>query len=587
MPDEKTSSSDALSRAREIFLRLAEINPVFDDSGDALLAIIREGATPGFEAAIAGGPNRWNRIGKAAFKGAGVGALFDFLQSLSPKNQFENFGRLIATVELGNRKLEELGEKRRNLVGELSRADPKGFKSPQLKKELDDIDKEIEKAIADFAGARVAVEDNLTSIEQRISNAELGPPETCEELRRNFEDIEDVGPEISGVTGDAALLGSTLNDVLLSGEVTAGGLQETLGQVLPTLGEATMDFGDLAEDSMARAREAVEDLADGLGTVLDEALRGQIESFEDFGRRVLEILREIGFGLLEEEGLDPKSLIRKAIGSIFGDDEGETPPLPRRRPEGMEGLGALAATDVANNPDIFGGLPAVSEQVAVSLQNAGAAAGLLEGSGLGASEVLGSSLAAEALNAAFAATTETAASQTLVGVLAQLTAAAQSAAVALQSVAASAGAGGGGGGGGLGFLSSFFNPTSSAARPGGGFGAPGAVNPGPGFPVRLQHGGFAEAFRPAIVGESGPEMIVPHVPSTVIPNNALGGVTLNVSINAPGADRAGTDAIREEVRQLRGVVAALNSGIEPRALAAVSGKANRGGGFARTVGRRG
>lgn len=392
---------------------------------------------------------------------------------------------------------------------------------------------------------------------------------------------------IEGTTGDTKLLGGAFDDLLVGADKASAGLQETLGEVLPELGDKTDELTIKIEDSMARAREAVEDLADGLGTVLDEALRGQIQSFEDFGRRVLEILREIGFGLLEEEGLDPKSLIRKAIGSIFDDNEGETPPLPRRRPEGMEGLGALAAADVANNPDIFGGLPAVSEQVAVSLQNAGVAAGLLEGSGLGASEVLGSSLAAEALNAAFAATTETAASQALVGVLVQLTAAAQSAAVALQSVAASAGAGGGGGGGGLGFLSSFFNPTSSAARPGGGFGAPGAVNPGPGFPVRLQHGGFAEAFRPAIVGESGPEMIVPHVPSTVIPNNALGGVTLNVSINAPGADRAGTDAIREEVRQLRGVVAALNSGIEPRALAAVSGKANRGGGFARTVGRRG
>jgi hypothetical protein len=55
----------------------------------------------------------------------------------------------------------------------------------------------------------------------------------------------------------------------------------------------------------------------------------------------------------------------------------------------------------------------------------------------------------------------------------------------------------------------------------------------------FQHGGFAKKGQPAIVGEDGPELIIPRNDSEVIPNNKLSdlgkAVTVNFNINTVDA----------------------------------------------------
>jgi lambda family phage tail tape measure protein len=47
----------------------------------------------------------------------------------------------------------------------------------------------------------------------------------------------------------------------------------------------------------------------------------------------------------------------------------------------------------------------------------------------------------------------------------------------------------------------------------------------------FQHGGFAKKGQPAIVGEAGPELIIPRNNSEVIPNNKLSDLGKNVTVN--------------------------------------------------------
>lgn len=56
-------------------------------------------------------------------------------------------------------------------------------------------------------------------------------------------------------------------------------------------------------------------------------------------------------------------------------------------------------------------------------------------------------------------------------------------------------------------------------------------------------GGDVVANRPSIVGERGPEMFVPHASGTIVPNNALGGTTNHLYVDARGStDPAQTEA---------------------------------------------
>lgn len=95
-------------------------------------------------------------------------------------------------------------------------------------------------------------------------------------------------------------------------------------------------------------------------------------------------------------------------------------------------------------------------------------------------------------------------------------------------------------------------------------------------------GGPVSAWSPYIVGEAGPELFVPRVAGTIIPNHALGGgasVVVNQAFDFRGADastivrlEAVADRIkRQAVAEATGRVAALT---------------DRGGGFAKSTGRR-
>lgn len=95
-------------------------------------------------------------------------------------------------------------------------------------------------------------------------------------------------------------------------------------------------------------------------------------------------------------------------------------------------------------------------------------------------------------------------------------------------------------------------------------------------------GGPVGAGRMYLVGEQGPELFVPQIGGTIIANDNLGGrggggraLNFSYTIDARGAD-AGVEArIRHALRES-----------EARTLAAVRGLADRGGSYAKALGRR-
>jgi phage-related protein len=78
---------------------------------------------------------------------------------------------------------------------------------------------------------------------------------------------------------------------------------------------------------------------------------------------------------------------------------------------------------------------------------------------------------------------------------------------------------------------------------------------GNGFDVpdipKLASGGVANAGRMHVVGEQGPELFVPGMTGTVIPNHALGGAGVTVELRADASD-PWVRAIRHSVRVLGG-----------------------------------
>lgn len=84
-------------------------------------------------------------------------------------------------------------------------------------------------------------------------------------------------------------------------------------------------------------------------------------------------------------------------------------------------------------------------------------------------------------------------------------------------------------------------------------------------------GGPLSAGRPTLVGEKGPEIIIPGRAGTVLPNGqGMGGGTYY--IDARGADQAA-------IARLEGIIRDLNGSIERRALRAVQGERNRNPSF--------
>ncbi len=84
---------------------------------------------------------------------------------------------------------------------------------------------------------------------------------------------------------------------------------------------------------------------------------------------------------------------------------------------------------------------------------------------------------------------------------------------------------------------------------GAGFGG-GGISPLLGF----ANGGRPPVGRASIVGERGPEIFVPGVSGTIMPNSSLGGSTniVNVSVNASGSNVSGNNADANQLGQLIG-----------------------------------
>lgn len=83
--------------------------------------------------------------------------------------------------------------------------------------------------------------------------------------------------------------------------------------------------------------------------------------------------------------------------------------------------------------------------------------------------------------------------------------------------------------------------------------------------------GFADGGRPPIgrvsmVGERGPELFVPDVAGTIIPNHALGGGGPQIIINAPGATAETVSLIRREILNAAPAIAAAATGQTTRVL---------------------
>ncbi len=90
-------------------------------------------------------------------------------------------------------------------------------------------------------------------------------------------------------------------------------------------------------------------------------------------------------------------------------------------------------------------------------------------------------------------------------------------------------------------------------------------------------GGYAAGGRPAIVGERGPELIVPgRRGATVFPNESLGGnVTVNQSFDFSGANPATVQLLRDEAQR-----------IKAETFSSVFQAIDRGGNYAKISGRR-
>lgn len=83
--------------------------------------------------------------------------------------------------------------------------------------------------------------------------------------------------------------------------------------------------------------------------------------------------------------------------------------------------------------------------------------------------------------------------------------------------------------------------------------------------------GFADGGRPplgrvSVVGERGPELFVPDVAGTIIPNHALGGGGPSITINAPGATAETVAMIRREIYAAAPVIAQASAGMTSRGL---------------------
>ena len=103
-------------------------------------------------------------------------------------------------------------------------------------------------------------------------------------------------------------------------------------------------------------------------------------------------------------------------------------------------------------------------------------------------------------------------------------------------------------------IKSFLSPSLPFGGGGGQIGGVGTLGPNYGI-KQFAAGGTPPVGRPSLVGERGPELFMPGVRGSIIPNNALGGGSINVVVNvdASGSSVQGDQA---QSRQLGVVISA-------------------------------
>ena len=89
----------------------------------------------------------------------------------------------------------------------------------------------------------------------------------------------------------------------------------------------------------------------------------------------------------------------------------------------------------------------------------------------------------------------------------------------------------------------------------------GNIISGVGKILGFQHGGVAQANRPAIVGEKGPELIIPKTATQVVPNNQMGNIgrAVNVNFNINTVDARGFNELLTNSRAT--IVGMINSAV--------------------------
>jgi hypothetical protein len=327
-----------------------------------------------------------------------------------------------------------------------------------------------------------------------------------------------LGLSFSGGSGAAELLGGTYRDVLREAGSLTDDFSASLAGIQTELEVArsrATEFGESLDLTLGEVPEEVRQIAEAMGGSFTQSLeqgRGVMEALEEAGRKAAGQLLHM---LLQSEE------VRGELGELADVIENVLNQALNGSIDSWEDLGRVAL-DV---------LQAIIEKMVEAQQAA------TQGSGDGGG---------------------------IFGTILQLAGAAFGAfAGGGSTVGGSFGAGNTTGAGGAGF--SYL-----------GYGGPRAS----GGPVMPNN-----AF---LVGEMGPELFVPKLPGHVIPNGALGGGgnTFITNIYAPGADAEGLGKVRDELLLHRQAIERVDRSVEPRAIAEVLRQADRGGNFARSVGRR-
>ena len=98
-------------------------------------------------------------------------------------------------------------------------------------------------------------------------------------------------------------------------------------------------------------------------------------------------------------------------------------------------------------------------------------------------------------------------------------------------------------------IKSFLSPSLPFGGGGGQIGGVGTLGPNYGI-KQFANGGIPPVGRPSIVGERGPELFMPGIRGTVIPNNALGGGSTSVVVNVDASGNSNVQGDQAQSRQL-------------------------------------